>query len=108
MFSKKATKIVEIFNVDLTVCSKCQIDGEDLSNFLAFLENTNFTCPSGFVYLPTVLLCSLTSRAVDKNQNTQLIASAALIIFRVTNYVRMYVSLSITTFITVERLHILL
>jgi hypothetical protein len=29
MFSKKATFIEEIFTVDLTVCSKCQIDGED-------------------------------------------------------------------------------
>ena len=29
MFSKKAIKIDEIFTVDLTVCSKYQIDGED-------------------------------------------------------------------------------
>ena len=28
MFAKKATKIDEIFTVDLTVCSKCQIDCE--------------------------------------------------------------------------------
>ena len=43
MFSKKATKIDEIFTVDLTLCSKCQIDGEDFfSFFLAFLENMNF------------------------------------------------------------------
>ena len=39
MFSKKATKINEIFTVDLTLCSKCQIDGE---YFVAFLENSNF------------------------------------------------------------------
>ena len=26
MFFKKATKIDDIFNVDLTLCSKCQID----------------------------------------------------------------------------------
>ena len=43
MFSKKATKIDEIFTVDLTLCSKCQIDGEDFVNFVAFLENKNFT-----------------------------------------------------------------
>ena len=44
MFSKKATKINEIFTVDLTLCSKCQIDGEDFVNFCGlFLENTNFT-----------------------------------------------------------------
>ena len=41
MFSKKATKMDEIFTVDLTLCSKCQIDGEDIVN-LAFLENMNF------------------------------------------------------------------
>ena len=34
MFSKKATKIDEIFNGDLTLCSKCEIDGEDFVNFL--------------------------------------------------------------------------
>ena len=33
MFSKKATKIDEIFIVNLTLCSKCQIDGEDFFNF---------------------------------------------------------------------------
>jgi len=33
MFSKKATKIDEIFTGDLTLCSKCQIDGEDFVNF---------------------------------------------------------------------------
>ena len=46
MFSKKATKIDEIFTVDLTLCSKCRIDGED-SVFVAFLENTNFTYVAG-------------------------------------------------------------
>ena len=33
MFSKKATKIDEIFTVDLTLCSKRQIDGEAFVNF---------------------------------------------------------------------------
>ena len=33
MFSKKATKFDEIFTVDLMLCSKCQIGGEDLVNF---------------------------------------------------------------------------
>ena len=42
MYSKKATKIDEIFTVDLTLCSKCQIDSEDFVDFVAFLENTNF------------------------------------------------------------------
>ena len=38
MFSKKATKIEEIFTVDLTLCSKCQIDGEDFVNFCGLLR----------------------------------------------------------------------
>ena len=44
MFSKKATKIDEIFAVDLTLCSKRQNDGEDWisSIFVAFLKNMNF------------------------------------------------------------------
>ena len=43
MFSKKATKIDEIFTVNLTSCSKSQIHSEDFINFMAFLENANFT-----------------------------------------------------------------
>ena len=38
MFSKKATKIDEIFTVDLTICSKCQIDGEDFIVFCGLLR----------------------------------------------------------------------
>ena len=35
---KKATKFDEIFTVDLTLCSKCQIDGEDFVNFCGLLR----------------------------------------------------------------------
>ena len=42
MFSKKTTKIEKMFTVDWTLCSKCQIDGEILSIFVGYLENTNF------------------------------------------------------------------
>ena len=38
MFSKKATKNDQIFTVDLTLCSKCQIDGEDFVNFCGLLR----------------------------------------------------------------------
>ena len=38
MFSKKATKNFEIFIVDLTLCRKCQIDGEDFVNFCGLLR----------------------------------------------------------------------
>ena len=37
-FSKKATKIDKIFTVNLTVCSNCQIDGEDFVNFCGLLR----------------------------------------------------------------------
>ena len=38
MFSKKATKNDEIFTVDLTLCSKCQIDLEDFVDFCGLLR----------------------------------------------------------------------
>ena len=37
VFSKKATKINEIFTINLTVCSKCQIDGEDFVKYCGLL-----------------------------------------------------------------------
>ena len=37
MYFKKATNNDEILTVDLTLCSKCQID-----IFVAFLDNMNF------------------------------------------------------------------
>ena len=42
MFSKKATKIDEIFTVYLTLCSKCQIHGEDFVNFCGLLRKHEF------------------------------------------------------------------
>ena len=38
MFSKKATKIDKIFTVDLTLCSKRQIVGENFINFCGLLR----------------------------------------------------------------------
>ena len=38
MFSKKATKIDEIFTKVLTVTTYCQIDGEDFVNFCGLLR----------------------------------------------------------------------
>ena len=38
MFSKKATKIDEIFTVNLTVPSKCQLYGEDFVKFCGLLR----------------------------------------------------------------------
>ena len=42
IFSIKATKLDKIFTVDLTLCSKCEIDGKDFVIFVVFLENMNF------------------------------------------------------------------
>ena len=39
MFSKKATKIDEIFTIDLTLYSKCQINGEDFVDFCFYKIN---------------------------------------------------------------------
>ena len=38
VFSKKATKIDEIFTVDLTLTTNCQIDCEDFVNFCGLLR----------------------------------------------------------------------
>ena len=38
MFSKKATKIDEIFTFDLTLCSKCRSDGDDFVHFCSLLR----------------------------------------------------------------------
>ena len=38
MFSKKDIKIEEIFTVDLTVTTYCQIDGEDFFNLCGLLR----------------------------------------------------------------------
>ena len=46
MFSKKATKIDEIFTVDLTLCSKCQIDSEDFDNFCGLLRKHELYAPT--------------------------------------------------------------
>ena len=37
-FSEKATKVDKIFDVNLTVCSNRQIDGEDFVNFCGLLR----------------------------------------------------------------------
>ena len=38
MFSKKARKMDEIFTIDLTLCSKCQIGGEDFVHLCGLLK----------------------------------------------------------------------
>ena len=68
MFAKKATKIDEIFTVDLKLCSKCQIDGEDFINFYGLHRKHYFKCKA-FVSQTLVLkleLCAGTNVHVSK------------------------------------------
>ena len=66
VFCKKATKIDEIFTVDLTVWSKCQIDGEDFVKFSGLLGKHG-------LYILTVLLDFVTNYHQTKScQNAPL------------------------------------
>ena len=58
MFSKKDTKIDEIFTVNLTLCSKFQIDGEDFINFCGLLRKQKLKRPNPVFVLFT---CSNTT-----------------------------------------------
>ena len=67
--SKKATKIDKIFTVDLTLCSKCQINGEDFVNFCGLLRKHelyqgNSAYRWHFQYQPTYLLTSPCQRSL--------------------------------------------
>ena len=60
MLPKKATKINEIFTVNLTLCSKCQIDSEDFVKYCGLLRKHElylaiiwqFSCILSFGNLP--------------------------------------------------------
>ena len=52
MFSKKATKIDEIFTIHL-------LHNVKSSNFVAFLENVSFTCQEKFVFINPSLISTL-------------------------------------------------
>ena len=58
MFSKKATKIDEIFTVNLTLCSKGQIDGEDFFNFRGLLRKYELYLGTGN------LVCKISAASV--------------------------------------------
>ena len=53
IFSKKATKIDEIFAVYLMLCSKCQFDGKDFVNFRGLLRKYELyeAASAGMFYL---------------------------------------------------------
>ena len=62
MFSKKATKIDEILTIDLTLCSKRQINGEDFVNFRGLLRKYELN-------EKTTIICCL----LDKLMQTKLV-----------------------------------
>jgi hypothetical protein len=51
MFSNKAKKIDKIFTADLTLSSKCQIDGEDFVIFCGLLRKHEFYQIHYYFYL---------------------------------------------------------
>ena len=61
MFSKKATKFDKIFTVDLTLCSKCQIDGEDFVNFCGLLRKHELYLRAVFQFNVSSVVCKIFS-----------------------------------------------
>ena len=57
MLSKKATKIDEIFTVDLTLCRKCQIDSEDFADFCDLLRKHELQQKKGSLFFSMSDLC---------------------------------------------------
>ena len=75
IFSKKATKFDEIFTVDLTLCSKCQFDGEDFVNFCCLLRKNelyitrDIKIQVGFLEIPICEFAKILDISHPKNQN---------------------------------------
>ena len=68
MFSKKATKIDEIFTVDLTLFTMCRIDSEDFVNFCGLLRKLElylavaFLSTYGLMFQPSISKGQLISK----------------------------------------------
>ena len=72
MYSKKATKIDEIFTVNLTVCSNRQINGEDFVNFCGLLGKHELYVQVLFLFIFTKSFCNFSSvPTVFGNQQTE-------------------------------------
>ena len=71
MFSKKATKIDEIFTVEMTfICSKCQIDGEDFVIFCGLLRKYELYYETDFFFcLDYLVSTTLVTAAVVVRSN---------------------------------------
>ena len=57
MLSKKATKIDEIFTVNLTLCRKCQIDSEDFADFCGLLRKHELQQKKGSLFFFQCQIC---------------------------------------------------
>ena len=69
MFSKKATKIDKIFTVNLTLCSKCQIVGEDFANFRGLLRKYELYICIVYTLLFTIYPCPTTTNTGQSKGN---------------------------------------
>ena len=71
MFSKVATNFDKIFTVDLTLCSKYQINGEDFVNFCGlFRKDELYGSESDFwIFVNTILQKKSSGRGSNGYQN---------------------------------------
>ena len=63
MFSKKTTKIDKIFTVNLTLCTKCQIESEDFVIYCGLLRKPELYTHyiSGLPFIKLLSVCVLTA-----------------------------------------------
>ena len=74
MFSRKTTKIDEIFTFDLTLCTKCQIDGEDFVNFCGLLRKYELYLKSEVAIASLFLQNQAAQKFVIRSKNNNKIA----------------------------------
>ena len=94
MFSKKATKVEKIFILDLTLCSKCQIDGEDFVNFCGLLRKLK-KMPCAWFFLKSFLSLSFFSTYVKgflKKYPSLFKISCLLSVYNRGSFVKFFVS----------------
>ena len=82
MFFKKATKNDEIFTVDLTLCSKCQIVGEDFVKFCGLLRKHKLYL-FGRSFCTEVLIEDLKSTILPTEKKTLFERSSSCFIYSI-------------------------
>ena len=82
IFSKKATKIEKIFTVSLTLCSKCQIVGEDFVKFCGLLRKHKLYL-FGRSFCTEVLIEDLKSTILPTEKKTLFERSSSCFIYSI-------------------------